>query len=242
MTITNIDESQREATRIAGFTFVFAMVIVMFGNLYISANLIVPGNAVETARNILEHETLFRINIACDLLYVITVAVMLTALYVILKPVSSGLAMTAAILRLVYGLVWIVIPLNMLGALTLLGDAPYLKVFEADRLQVLAKVHLTGSFDAYYVGLPFWALASTICGYLWFKSGYIPRMFAGLGVLASAWCVLCAFTFIVYPNFGKMVNLWWFDTPMALFEMALGVWLMFKGLPISSIAEHESKL
>jgi len=26
------------------------------------------------------------------------------------------------------------------------------------------------------------------------------------------------------------VNLWWFDTPMALFDIALSFWLLFRGL------------
>jgi hypothetical protein len=27
-----------------------------------------------------------------------------------------------------------------------------------------------------------------------------------------------------------VVNLWWFDSPMGIFEMALSFWLLFKGL------------
>jgi hypothetical protein len=26
------------------------------------------------------------------------------------------------------------------------------------------------------------------------------------------------------------VNLWWFDSPMAVFELVLSFWLLFKGL------------
>ena len=237
MTISTIDEPQRQAARIAGFMLLFGMAIVMFGYFYISSNLIVPGNAVDTARNIMAHETLFRINIACDLLYIANAVVLLAALYVILKPVNRGLALAAAFCRLVFALAWVVVAHNMLGALTLLSDAPYLQVFGADQLQALARVHLRGSFDAYYVGLPFWALASMICGYLWFKSRYIPRALAGLGVIASAWCVLCAFAFIVFPSFDKIVDLSLFDFPMAIFEMATGFWLLFKGLRPSGIAE-----
>ena len=237
MTNSTIDESQRQAAKIAGFTLLLAMAIVMFGYFYISANLIVPGNAAETARNIMAHETLFRINIACDLLYVASAAVLLAALYVILKPVNRFLALTAAFCRLIFAMMWGVTALNMLGALRLLGDAPYLKAFGADQLQTLAKVHLNGAFDAYYVGLPFWALASTICGYLWFKSRYIPRTLAAFGVIASAWCAMCAFAFIVFPNFDKIVDLSLFDFPMAIFEMATGFWLLFKGLRPSGIAE-----
>jgi hypothetical protein len=173
MTNSTIDESQRKAARVVGFTFLFAMVIVVLANYGINFRLIVPGNAVDTARNIMAHETLFRINIACNLIYLVNVVVLLSALYVILKPVNRNLALVAAFCRLVYALMWGVTAFNMLGALRLLGDAAYLPVFEADQLQTLARLHI--SIDAYYVGLPFWGLASTVCSYLWFKSRYIPR-------------------------------------------------------------------
>jgi len=239
MITSTIDESQRKAARVAGFTFLFAMAIVVLANYGISFRLIVPGNAAETARNIMAHETLFRINIACNLIYSASVVVLLAALYVILKPVNRNLALVAAFCRLVYALMWVVTALNMLSALRLLGDAAYLPVFKADQLQTLARLHIASSYDAYYVGLPFWTLASTVCSYLWFKSRYIPRALAAFGAISSAWCVICAFAFIVFPNFDETVNATWFDAPMAIFEMALGLWLLFKGLRPYQGAEPE---
>ena len=81
MTISTIDESQRKAARVVGFTFLFAMAIVVFANYGINFRLIVPGNAVDTARNIMAHETLFRINIACNLIYSAAVGVLLASLF-----------------------------------------------------------------------------------------------------------------------------------------------------------------
>jgi len=230
MTITTIDESQRTAAKVAGFTCLFMMAIVVLANFGIHERLIVAGNAADTARNILAHETLFRINIACFLIYCIGVVVLLTALYVILKPVNRSLALLAAFFRLVYGLTWIVIALNLFEALRLLSGADYMRVFETDRLQALARLSQATSFDVYYVGLLFYALASTVCSYLWFKSNYIPRGLAAFGVISSAFCVACTFVFIIVPDFARVVNLWWFDSPMAVFEIALSFWLLFKGL------------
>jgi hypothetical protein len=239
MILDTIDESQRRAARLAGFTFLLAMAIVVLANYGINFRLIVPGNAVDTARNIMAHETLFRLNIACNLIYVVNVVVLLTALYVILKPVNRNLALVATFCRLVFALMWGVTALNTLGALRLLGDAAYLPVFKADQLQTLARLHITSSYDAYYVGLPFWGLASTVCSYLWFKSGYVPRTLAAFGVISSVWCVFCAFAFIVFPHFEAAVNLSWFDVPMVIYELALGLWLLFKGLRPSGTAEPD---
>jgi hypothetical protein len=235
MTISTIDESQHKAARVAGFTSLFTMAIVSFAYLGIQARLIVASNAAETARNIMAHERLFRINIACDLIYCAGVVVLLTALYVILKPVNRSLALLAAFCRLVYALMWVVIALNLFEVLRLLSGTDYLRVFETDRLQALARLYL--GTPAYGVGLPFYGLGSAVCSYLWFKSRYIPRALAAWGVISSVWCVTCAFAFIIFPDFAKTVNPWWFDSPMASFEMATGFWLLFKGLRPSGMAE-----
>ena len=108
---------------------------------------------------------------------------------------------------------------------------------EMKRLQTLAKLYLSARFDQYYVGLLFWGLASTVCSYLWFKSNYIPRALAAFGVISSAWCAMCTFAFIIFPNFVEVVNLWWFDTPIGIFEIVTSFWLLFKGLRSSGIAE-----
>jgi hypothetical protein len=239
MTVGSIDESQRKAARVAGLTFLLAIAIVVAANYGINFRLIVPDNAVDTARNMMAHETLFRLNIACNLIYVVNVVVLLAALYVILKPVNRHLALIATFCRLVFALMWCVTALNTLGALRLLGNAAYLPVFNADQLQTLARLHLTSSYDAYYVGLPFWGLASTVCSYLWLKSGYIPRTLAAFGVISSAWCMMCAFAFIVFPHFDTTVNAYWFDSPMVIFEMALGLWLLLKGLEPTGTTEPD---
>jgi hypothetical protein len=192
---------------------------------------------VETARNIVAHETQFRITATCFLIYSAGVVVLLAALYVILKPINPGLALVGALFRLVFALLWLLTTLNMLGALRHLGSASYLQVFEADRLQTLARLHLAANFDDYYVGLPFFGLAATVCSYLWLKSGYVPKMLAAFGLISSAWCVICAFVFLIFPNFNKTVNDYWFDSPMAIFELVLSFWLLFKGLRPSGIAE-----
>src|SRR5438046_634178 len=230
MTMDNIDNSQRTAAKVAGIAGILAFVLVVFGNYVLLGPLVIPRNAVDTARNILAHQTQFRFAAVCFLTYAVGVVVLLSALYVILAPVNRGLALAGALFRLVFAMLWLIAPLNSLAALRLLGDTPYLKVFEPDRLQALARVQIAGSFDDYYVGLPFFGLAATVCAWLWLKSKYIPRGLSIFGVIASAWCVLCAFLYLIFPNFNKIVNDYIFDSPMALFELAVSIWLLVKGL------------
>jgi hypothetical protein len=232
----NIDHAQRTAAKIAGVAGLLTFVLVVFGNYVLLQPLIVPRNAADTARNVLAHQTQFRLALTCFVAYGIGSVVLLTALYVILAPVNRGLAFAGATFRLVFVMLWLIAPLNSLAALRLLGDTDYLKVFEPDRLQVLARVQLAGSFDDYYVGLPFFGLAATVCAYLWLKSKYIPRPLSMFGVIGSAWCVFCAIVYLIFPGFNKIVNDYIFDSPMALFELVVSLWLLIKGLGPSRIA------
>ncbi len=231
-----IDDSQRKAAKAAGFAFLISFAIVVFVQFGIHDRLIVAGNPAETARNLMAHERLFRIGIAGDLIYCAAVIILLAALYVILKPVSPGLALLAALGRLIYALMWVLMTLNIFDVLRLLSGAHYVRAFEADRLQALAWRSLGASFDQYYVGLLFAGLASTVCGYLWLKSGYIPRVLGAFGLIASAWCAACTFVFIIDPGVTKVVNLWWFDSPWGISEIAISLWLLFKGLRRSEVA------
>src|ERR1700687_3665904 len=172
MTIAKIDNSQRTAAKFAGWSGLLTFAIVVFGNYVLLNPLTVPGNAAATAQNIVVHETQLRLTVVCFLTYSLGVVVLLSARYVILKTINPGLALVGALSRLVFSLLWLLSPLNLLGALRLLSNANYLQVFEPDRLQALAKLHLGASFDDYYLGLPFFGLAATICAYLWFKSNY----------------------------------------------------------------------
>src|SRR6266852_8309112 len=89
MTISIIDESQRKAAKVAGFAYLITLATVVYVNFGIHDRLI-GNNTAETARSILAHERLFRIGIAGDLIYCAGVVVLLTALYVNLKPVTPS--------------------------------------------------------------------------------------------------------------------------------------------------------
>jgi hypothetical protein len=225
-----IDNSQRTAAKIAAWSYLLSFAVVVFANYALLGPLIIPRNAVETAQNILAHPTQFRVALTLFLTYSVGTVVLAAALYVILKPINHYLALLGALFRLAFAMSWLLSAINLLGALRLLGSTPYLQVFEADRLQVLARLTIAATFDDYYVGLPFFGLAATVCAYLWIKSNYIPRGLAIYGFVASAWCVLCAYLFLIFPDFNKIVNDYLFDSPMALFELVLSFWLLFKGL------------
>jgi len=229
MTTGTIAVSQRKAARVAGGFYLLTFAIVVAVNFGINERLMVGGDPAQTTRNILAHAWLFRFGIASDLVYVAGLVVLLSTLYVTLKPVGPSLALLAAFWRLIYASMWVLVSVNQLIALRLLNSADYLRVLGTEQAHTLGRLYLSG-FDAYYVGLLFYGLASTACSYLFFRSRYIPRGLAALGVIVSAWAAVCSIAFIISPDFAKFVNPWWFDSGLGLFELATGFWLVSKGL------------
>ena len=229
-TLLPVTSAQRTAARVAALSYLFGTVIVIFANYGLLIPLMVSGDATKTAQNILAHELQFRLGLTGCLTYSVITIVLLVALYVVLEPVNRGLALIGALFRLVFATLWLMAALHLLSALRLLNSPRYLEVFEPDRLQALGRLTLATTFDDYYVGLPFFGLAATVCAYLWLKSRYVPAWLALFGVVSSAWCVICAFAYLAVPKFGKMVNPYIFDVPMEMFELALSIWLLVRGV------------
>ena len=139
MTTGTINESQRKAARVAGFFYLLTFAIVVAVNFGINERLMVAGDATQTARNVLAHERLFRIGIASNLVYEAGLLVLLSALYVTLRPAGRTLALLAGFSRLVYASMWILMSLNQLTALRLLNGADYLRVLGTEQAQTLGR-------------------------------------------------------------------------------------------------------
>jgi hypothetical protein len=234
-----IDDSQRKAAKVVGFAYLFALVPAIFAEFYARGHLIVFDNAAQTAQNIVEHERLFRFGIASNLtVFAIDIA-LITALYVVLKPVNRMLALLAASWGLIETAILVVVTLNDLDTLRILSGADYLKAFGAGQLQAMARLSI-GAHDATYnIGLVFAGLRSTAFCYLWFKSGYIPKVLAAWGVFASSLMGAFAFSFIIFPGLRKVVPVEIYGGLIFVFELTMGFWLLFKRLRSSGMAEPD---
>jgi len=234
--VSSADESQRRAARVVGLAYLFALPPAVFAEVYVRGQLIVSNNAAETARNIVTHERLFRLGIASNLIVVATDVILITAVYVVLERVNRNLALLAAFFRLLETAILVVVTLSDLGVLRVLSGADYLGAFEADRLEALARLSIAAHGDTYNIVWLLFGFGSAVFCYLWFKSGYIPRVFAVWGVFASLLPGARAFVFIVFPDVARVVTIAYYGGPIILFELTMGFWLLFNGLRPSAIA------
>lgn len=237
MTTSTINASQRKAATVVGFSYLFAMATAVFADSYVRGTLIVADNAAATARNIMAHERLWRLGIASYLLCLLTDVVLIAALYVILKRVNENLALFAAFMRLVETATHVAATLNSFDVLRLLSGAD-LQALRTDQLQALARIPISAYGAGLNVGFVFLGLGSTVFCYLWFKSNYIPRALAALGVFGSFLLAAGSFAIIIFPNLAKILSLAYM-MPLGVFEVTMGLWLLLKGLRPSGIADRD---
>jgi hypothetical protein len=224
-----IEPAQHTAAKVAGFLYLFTMVTANFAEFYARGRLIVAGDAVQTARNIAASERLFRLGTVSNLITFASVVMLLLALYVVLRPINRNVALLAAFWRLAECSIFALITLNDFVVLRLLSGADYLRPFDTQQLQALAYTFV-GVHDAgYLIGLVFFGLGSTVFAYLWFKSRYIPRWLAALGIFASLLVAIGTLAIMAFPSLTAVMIPVYF-APIFVFEVTLGLWLLVKGI------------
>ena len=92
MTTLTAKTSPLRIARIAGFLYLLVVPLGIFGSLYVPSRLIVPGDAVTTASNLMASESLFRLGIVSDLLAPLVLIFVVLFLYKLLKPVNKTMA------------------------------------------------------------------------------------------------------------------------------------------------------
>ena len=228
-----IDTSQRKAARVAGFMFLFSLIIPTLNWTFVLSKFIVAENALATAKNIMANELLFRIGITVELFMSVGLVVLALALYIILKPVNKNLALLALFLKLAEAIIAAVIVLVSFIALQVLKGDAYLTVFTPEQLQVPVGLILNAHFAIYSIPMVFLGLDMMVFSYLFFKSKYIPRILAGFGILSFALIFIHALMFILAPKYATMpINQVMFWAPSGLFEIIIGIWLLLKGVNV----------
>lgn len=218
------DISQRKAAMVAGFGLLLMTVFALFADFFVLPGLIVPGDATETANNIMAAEGLFRMAICSFLIVIILDVLVAWALYVLLKPVNKSLSLLMAWFRLVYAVILAFSLVFLVIVLLLLSGADYLTVFETDQLHAQVMLSLNVFSDGWAIGLVFFGLHLALLGYLVFKSDYIPGILGVLLVVAGLSYLIDNFAILLLPDYDATIYL-----VTGWGELLFVFWLLFKG-------------
>lgn len=215
--------SERKLALISGFALLAMAIFAGWGYGYAFGSIYIANDSVTTLANLNHSTGLFRGFIGSFLAVLLLDVVVSWSLYLFFKPVHASLSVLSAWFRLVYAALLGIALLNLLFVLQLLTNTPQNEVFIMNSLK---------SF------LAMWSLALIVfgahlfvLGYLVLQSGFIPKVFGGLILLAAA----CYFGSNIanlllsdYEQYKKTIDAA-LGLPMAVGELGIAFWLLFKG-------------
>jgi hypothetical protein len=224
--LKNLETSPQLYARIAGLFYLFIIIAGAFAETLVRQKLVVYGDTAATANNIIHSEFLWKIGITADLIMQVCDLPVMVLLYYLLRPVSKKLALLNLSFNLIQTAVLVANKLNLLAALFFLGDADYLKSFSSDQLHTLSYLSIKLHDFGFGIGLIFFGFVCLIEGYLIYKSGYFPKVFGVLMAIAGLCYLVNTFALILFPQLSSIVLL----LPCLIAELALSLWLIFKGV------------
>lgn len=225
---SNPDTSIRRASVVAGVGLLAMSVLAGFANFVALEGLVTPGDAGRTAEDIMASEGMFRLGIGSWFAVVALDVVVAWALFRVFRPVSTGVSMLAAWLRLVYAGVLMVAVTELVGALGLLGGKEYLGVFTPDQLHAQALLRIESFTDIWNAGLVLFGLHLLVVAYLAYTSGYVPRLLGVLIGIAGFGYTFDGFGAVLFHNPSIEISMFTF-----IGEFLLALWLVIWGRRIT---------
>jgi hypothetical protein len=214
--------------RIAGLLYLVGSLFGIVRLIYVPNTLFVYGNATATAKNIVEHELLFRFGIVSYLVCAALWIFVTVALYRLFKGVNQGLAVLMVILgSLMVTPIFFVNTVNDAAALLLVRGGGYLSVFDKPQLEALARLFLDLHHQLDLANEIFWGLWLIPYGLLVYKSRFLPRILGVWLIIACIAYLALSFTGFLLPAYEDQVNN--IAQPLLLGELATMLWLLIMG-------------
>ncbi len=212
--------------RAAGLLYLCLAPLGFFG-MYVSSRLVVPGDAVATAANVVASEPLFRLGIVSVLLVQVVNVIVVLLLHKVLEPVGRGMATLMVVFLLLGVPIAMLNELNSLAVLALLSGADYLRPFTAAQLQALVPLFLGLHQSGISIAGIFWGLWLLPMGYLVYRSGFLPRILGILLIIGCFGYLIDSFAALLLPTLGVSVAMFTFWG-----EVLLPLWLLIKGVNV----------
>jgi hypothetical protein len=240
MTERSIETSPQIYARIGGVLYLIIIVFGLFAELFVRDKLIVSGDATATANNIVASESLWRVSIASELMYLGCAVALTVIFYVLLGPVSNSLALLAAFFNLISIAIQGVSTVTLFAAVSFLGGASYLRAFDTHQLQALAYLSVRLYNFGFGVCLVFFGFCLLLYGYLIFKSGYFPKFLGILVAIAGLSYLVNSFVLFLAPRYAGTI----FPILILAFigELSLCLWLMVFGVNVVKWEEKQHAL
>jgi hypothetical protein len=213
------ETSPSTRARVLAALYLFVILGGITAQVGIADQLIVTGDAAQTAANIRANASLYRLGFTIFMLEMVAQVVVTAMYYDLLKPVNRSVARVTTIIGLTGAGIKTVARLFYYTPLLLLGGAPYLSTIPQEQLETLSYAFLRINSQGAAIGLIFFGFETVLRGWLVYRSEFLPRflgvlsMISGLGWLTYLWPPLGAQAFMFVALFaiaGVFLTTGWF--------------------------------
>lgn len=219
-----------KAARVAGAVYLSMVITAPFSLIYVPNKLIVRGDAVATAGNILDHETLFRLAIFGDLVGHVIFICLGIALYRLLSNVNRTWALLMVGFVLVSAAVGFLNTLNNIAALILFRGGEFLSVFDKAQRNALGMLFIRLHSQGIFIDELFWGVWLFPFGLLVFRSGFLPRVIGvWLIINCFGYVALSVIALFFQASYNTAFNLL---QPVFFGELAIMLWLLIRGAKV----------
>ena len=222
-----------KAARVAGLWYLSMALTGPFTLIYIPSTLIVRGNAAATASKILEHQTMFRLGIAAELVGAVLFIGTAVALYRLFSGVSQTRTMQMVTFAAVSAGIAFFNALNNVAALTLFRGGEFLTPLGTLQREGLGMLFIRLHGQGNVINEIFWGLWLLPMGLLVIRSGFLPR-FIGVWLIVNCAAYLAlSFIGLFAPQYSGIA---FTSAQPALFgELAIVLWLLIKGAKVPAL-------
>lgn len=235
--MNNIDKdtaSLKRTARLAGLLYLGLALAGAYGLVYVPSVARITGDPIATSQNILGNELLFRSGIACMIFGNVLYILLALVLYRLFRPVNERQA------RVLCAFVLVEIPIafllevfNMTALLILKGQI--LNSFEPRKAQEMAMLFLNMNNSGTRLLEIYWGLWLIPLAQLVYRSGFIPRIFGILLLLAALGYLVESLTFILFPQNIGLVHQF-ASKCYSVGELSTMLWLLIVGAKSKSNA------
>ena len=229
MTARPVVRNPKRLARVIGALFVVLAVLGPFALLYVPGQIVVADDAAATAANLRDSAGLFRAGIAVEVVVMLVEIAMPVLLYLLLRPVSRAVALTAAFARFGEAVVIGVGLLASLLALRLVGEAGYLDAVDAGQRDALTLLALDSHGDGVFVGQIFFGFSLLLLGWLVFRAGFVPRIFGVLLAVAAVGYLADSVGHLLWSGYDDAFG-WLVGVTAVVGEVPFFLWLLIKGV------------
>tara|TARA_B100001109_G_scaffold255232_1_gene257287 strand:- start:1139 stop:1852 length:714 start_codon:yes stop_codon:yes gene_type:complete len=222
----SIEYKSKSYLHLIGILYLLVIILAGFSQGYVRGTILSAGNATETAENILNNLSLFRLGLTTDLIAFILDAIISVMLYQLFRPFGKSLALIMASLRLLAHPA--IASLNLLNhylAYQLLSGDAYLAVFTPEQLNTMSLLFAEAHQYGYLIAGAFFGLHLLFLGILVYKTPVLPKWLGGF-LLGSA----AGYLLETFGNFTLPGNEAWLALVVgfsaAIGELSLTIYLL----------------